>query len=324
MVKNSLDYFACFIKMEPELVLHSVVKKVMTDFYAFSVSAVTATTVVEFVKIKACVTTCAHLVKASVKLLEVLLIMSIIHYSERNNRLPDPRGALSNRLPQKVIAIANSEIRKANQPQTRKRGSYHHYSPEERVKIGQKDHESRRGKRENDGGRGTHRRLQQGGRDFDENWRSCNCWSYWGCDAANATPIAGGAQPARKELYAEERRLHKRELQIWDQDLRAEQRSREEENLRKDQEMSLQLDILRTIVEEIHDQDEANLSEHEARDKDVKLTNLMDNDDIEAYLTTFERQMTAYEVPSGHWVFKLAPQLSGRAEQAYSADESSD
>uniref|UniRef100_A0A1X7UXB5 Uncharacterized protein n=1 Tax=Amphimedon queenslandica TaxID=400682 RepID=A0A1X7UXB5_AMPQE len=187
-----------------------------------------------------------------------------------------------------------------------------------------KDLENRRGKRENDGGRGTHRRLQQGGRDFDDNWRSCNCWSYWGCDAADATPIAGGAQPAREELYAEERRLHKRELQIWDQDLRAEQRRREEENLRKDQEMSLQLDILRTLVEEIHDQDEANLSEHKARDKDVKLTNLMDNDDIEAYFTTFERQMTAYEVPRGHWDFKLGPQLSGRAEQAYSADGSSD
>uniref|UniRef100_A0A1X7UUB3 Uncharacterized protein n=1 Tax=Amphimedon queenslandica TaxID=400682 RepID=A0A1X7UUB3_AMPQE len=91
--------------------------------------------------------------------------------------------------------------------------------------------------------------------------------------------------------------------------------------------MSQQLEILRMLVGEIHDQGEANLGEHEAHDKDVKLTKLMDNDDIEAYLTTFERQMTAYEVPRGRGVFKLAPQLSGRAPQAYAemaADESGD
>ncbi len=29
--------------------------------------------------------------------------------------------------------------------------------------------------------------------------------------------------------------------------------------------------------------------------------------------------MTAYEVPENRWAFKLAPQLSGRAQQAYAA-----
>uniref|UniRef100_A0A1X7U2K0 Uncharacterized protein n=1 Tax=Amphimedon queenslandica TaxID=400682 RepID=A0A1X7U2K0_AMPQE len=78
--------------------------------------------------------------------------------------------------------------------------------------------------------------------------------------------------------------------------------------------MSELLEIIRTLVGEIHNQGEANLREHEAWNKDVKLTKLMDNDDIEAYLTTFERQKT---VPRGRWVFKLALQLSGRAQQAY-------
>ena len=117
------------------------------------------------------------------------------------------------------------------------------------------------------------------------------------------------------------------ELQRRGQDLRAEQRQREEENLRKEREMREQMDILRKLVGEIHDQGEASLREHEVRDKDVKLTKLMDTDDIEAYLTTFERQMTAYEVPRGRWIFKLAPQLSGRAQQAYpamAADEAGD
>ena len=51
------------------------------------------------------------------------------------------------------------------------------------------------------------------------------------------------------------------------------------------------------------------------------------SDDIEVYLTTFERRMMAYEIPRGRWSCKLAPQLSGRAQQAYTAmnaEESTD
>lgn len=44
-----------------------------------------------------------------------------------------------------------------------------------------------------------------------------------------------------------------------------------------------------------------------------------DTDDIEAYLTTFERLMTAYGVNKSRWIFKLAPQLTGKAQQAYAA-----
>ena len=49
------------------------------------------------------------------------------------------------------------------------------------------------------------------------------------------------------------------------------------------------------------------------------LTRLSDNDDIEAYLTTLERMMEAYEVERARWSFKLAPQLTGKAQQAYAA-----
>ena len=42
-------------------------------------------------------------------------------------------------------------------------------------------------------------------------------------------------------------------------------------------------------------------------------------DDIEAYLTTFERMMKAFEVKREKWVFKLAPQLTGKAQQAFAA-----
>ena len=46
---------------------------------------------------------------------------------------------------------------------------------------------------------------------------------------------------------------------------------------------------------------------------------LSDQDDIEAYLTTFERVMRAYEVKEERWAVKLAPQLTGKAQLAYAA-----
>ena len=52
---------------------------------------------------------------------------------------------------------------------------------------------------------------------------------------------------------------------------------------------------------------------------EVKLVKLSDQDDIEAYLTTFERVMRAYEVKEERWAVKLAPQLTGKAQLAYAA-----
>ena len=89
--------------------------------------------------------------------------------------------------------------------------------------------------------------------------------------------------------------------------------------MRKERDMREQLEILRNLVGEIHDQGEVAQRVQEAKDKDVKIAKLADTDDIEAYLTTFERQMVAYDVLRGRWVFKLAPQLSGKEQQAYTA-----
>ena len=36
-------------------------------------------------------------------------------------------------------------------------------------------------------------------------------------------------------------------------------------------------------------------------------------------MKTFERMMVAYEIPRARWVFKQAPQLSGKAQKAYTA-----
>ena len=48
----------------------------------------------------------------------------------------------------------------------------------------------------------------------------------------------------------------------------------------------------------------------------------MESDDIEVYLMTFERMMAVYEVPENRWPYKLAPMLTGKAQQAYAAMES--
>ena len=55
------------------------------------------------------------------------------------------------------------------------------------------------------------------------------------------------------------------------------------------------------------------------KNEQLKLTKLSDADDVEAYLTTFERMMKVYEIEDNKWAFRLAPLLTGRAQQAYAA-----
>ena len=57
---------------------------------------------------------------------------------------------------------------------------------------------------------------------------------------------------------------------------------------------------------------------------EAKLMKLSDQDDVEAYLTTLERIMRAYEVKEERWAVKLAPQLTGKVQQAYAAMSTED
>lgn len=58
--------------------------------------------------------------------------------------------------------------------------------------------------------------------------------------------------------------------------------------------------------------------------KEVNITKLNPTDDIENYLTTFERTATTFEWPKEKWVVKLAPYLTGKAEAAYAAMSSTE
>ena len=50
-----------------------------------------------------------------------------------------------------------------------------------------------------------------------------------------------------------------------------------------------------------------------------QLTKLEATDDIEAFLVTFERVMASCRVPDEEWTMHLAPNLTGKAQQAYAA-----
>ena len=56
-----------------------------------------------------------------------------------------------------------------------------------------------------------------------------------------------------------------------------------------------------------------------ATELSVKLVALMERDDIESYLVTFKRIMTAHKVDKGRWPYYLAPQLTGKAQLAFAA-----
>ena len=111
----------------------------------------------------------------------------------------------------------------------------------------------------------------------------------------------------REQEVAEERRIREAE--------RAEERRRfEEANERRIRDMTAQMELLREMVNS-RPTTEPTRRENEP----VKLTRLTETDDIESYLTIFERMMREYGVDEARWVFQLAPQLTGRAQQAYAA-----
>ena len=49
----------------------------------------------------------------------------------------------------------------------------------------------------------------------------------------------------------------------------------------------------------------------------IKLTKLTNGEDIESFFTVFERIMAVQEIPEERWSLIIAPQLTGKAQQAY-------
>ena len=102
-----------------------------------------------------------------------------------------------------------------------------------------------------------------------------------------------------------------------DQELREERERRDREMTDERRRHEEEMLLLRNLAEGARRRDEAVVAR---RGLDgVKLTKLADGDDIEAFLTVFERVMAAQEISEERWPFMLAPQLTGKAQQAYAA-----
>ena len=128
------------------------------------------------------------------------------------------------------------------------------------------------------------------------------------------------------KAFMEDRKQREEELRTREAEMREKRRRRDEEIAQREEELRRQMDLLQSLVEGMMKQSEATSKKSDSR-KDVRVAKLTEQDDIEAYLTTFERLMIAYEVPEEQWTFMLAPQLVGKAQQAYaglSADEAYD
>ena len=78
--------------------------------------------------------------------------------------------------------------------------------------------------------------------------------------------------------------------------------------------MQEQVEMMREWMERSQARKERVLRE-EDRDR-LKRSKLTESEDIEAFVTTFERMMQVYGLKEDRWAFKLVPQLTGRAQQA--------
>ena len=90
-------------------------------------------------------------------------------------------------------------------------------------------------------------------------------------------------------------------------------RQRECENEERMRGMREQIEMLQRLVSERRP-----AATHHTREE-LRLTRLTEQDDIEAYLLTFARMMQAHEIERTRWAYRLAPQLTGKAQQAYAA-----
>ena len=123
----------------------------------------------------------------------------------------------------------------------------------------------------------------------------------------------------RQQRVAQEERL--RQQRVVEEERLWQQRVVEEEKAL----MREQMEMLTRLVGESRQVEETrtNVSQG-SKEGEAKLVKLTVQDDIESYLITFERVMRAYEEKENRWAVKLAPQLTGKAQQAYAAMRAED
>ena len=82
----------------------------------------------------------------------------------------------------------------------------------------------------------------------------------------------------------------------------------------RQEERKVQIDLMKALLEGTTSNPIPRQSQ-----PNIYFRKLTEADDLEAYLTTFERLVTSEMLEQQHWAFKLAPHLTGKAQQAYAA-----
>ncbi|XP_071944659.1 uncharacterized protein [Antedon mediterranea] len=119
----------------------------------------------------------------------------------------------------------------------------------------------------------------------------------------------------RREDIEKQERLRKEDIEKQER-LRKEDMERQERLRRED--MEKQQALVMALMDKQKDSEEKRLKDI-MRLKEVQIAKLSDSDDIENYLTTFERIANTYEWRKEHWVVKLIPHLTGKARAAYAS-----
>ena len=136
-------------------------------------------------------------------------------------------------------------------------------------------------------------------------------------------PVSEEGMEAILKALMEDRQ--KREQELMTQQAAEELRRNEERVARERREEAWReerkemQEHMQTMVEMMRTSGEMSSKAKPSAGLSVKLVPLGENDDIEAYLVTFERIMAAHKVEKNRWSQYLAPQLSGRAQLAFAA-----
>ena len=114
-----------------------------------------------------------------------------------------------------------------------------------------------------------------------------------------------------RKLYEEEKR-------------KADERHAEELRMREEAERRREAERLKEREEDRKRYEDLIKGMHDSRatrvgPESLKLTKLSESEDVEAFLTAFERAVEAHGVDEDKWAVFLAPQLTGKALLAYAA-----
>ena len=127
-------------------------------------------------------------------------------------------------------------------------------------------------------------------------------------------------QRKAEERRVEERKQFEEERRKADERYVEELRRRDEAERRREAERQKEREEDRKryedLIKGIHDRRATRI---EVGPESLKLTKLSESEDVEAFLTAFERAVEAHGVERDKWAVLLAPQLTGKALQAYAA-----